>query len=153
MAIVEPTPLTWQVGHNYFQTTTRKNKTLTDFTMSSFDTMAVWELQKDLNMYRLTLGNNEPQQVFLNIQEYFNVTRVTHTERSEVSYLQVMDAVADSKDTIMQMLHDLYQQYIVEQNRQWLLVEGDNKVYELLQALKFEKNYGGYFHIQGIGTY
>ena len=49
-----------------------------------------------------------------------------------------MDAVADSKDTIMLMLHDLHQKYIVEQNRQWLLVEGDNKVYEIMQALKYE---------------
>ena len=36
------------------------------------------------------------------------------------------------------MLHDLHQKYIVEQNRQWLLVEGDNKVYEILLALKYE---------------
>ena len=49
-----------------------------------------------------------------------------------------MAAVADSKDTIMQMLHDLHQKYIVDGNRQWLLVEGDNKVYEILQALKCE---------------
>ena len=49
-----------------------------------------------------------------------------------------MDAVADSKDTIMQMLHDLHRKYIVDGNRQWLLVEGDNKVYEILQALKCE---------------
>lgn len=42
-----------------------------------------------------------------------------------------MDAVADSKDTVMQLLHDL--RYIVEQNRRWLLVEVDSKVYKIIQ--------------------
>ena len=84
MAIVKPIPLTLQVDRNYFQTTTLKNITLTDFTMISSDTMAVWELQKELNMYmlqRLTLGNNESQHVFLNIQDYFNVTYQSNLHR------------------------------------------------------------------------
>ena len=38
----------------------------------------------------------------------------------------------------MAMLHDLHKQYIEEQHQQWLLVEGDAKVYEILKALKFE---------------
>ena len=109
--------------------------------MTSSDTIALWELQQELNMYilyRLLVNKNVSHQIFLTIQDYFTVTRATHTEKSEVAYLKVMDAVADSKDTIMLMLHDLHQKYIVEQNRQWLLVEGDNKVYEILQALKYE---------------
>ena len=109
--------------------------------MTRSDTIALWELQQELNMYilyRLVVNKNVPHQIFLSIQDYFTVTRATHTEKSEVAYLKVMDAVADSKDTIMLMLHDLHQKYIVEQNRQWLLVEGDNKVYEILQALKYE---------------
>ena len=56
-----------------------------------------------------------------------------------------MDAVADSKDMIMQMLHDLHQQY---QNRQWLLVN----MYEILQALEFE--YGEELRVgTSISTY
>lgn len=53
-------------------------------------------------------------------------------------YLQVKDAVADCKDTMMQMLHELHHQYIVQQRRHWLLVEGDAKLYDILQSLKFE---------------
>ena len=31
------------------------------------------------------------EQPFINLQDYFNLTRVTHTERSQVAYLKVMD--------------------------------------------------------------
>ncbi len=66
------------------------------------------------------------------------MTRVTHTERSQVVYLEVMDAVADNKDTIIQMLHDLHQKNVCDGSMQWLVVEGDAKVYDILQALKLE---------------
>ena len=39
-----------------------------------------------------------------------------------------MDAIGDSKDTLMAALHDLHKQYIKEQELQWLVVEGDAKV-------------------------
>lgn len=87
-----------------------EKQTLDDFKMSSSDISAVWELQWELNTYmlqKLIIGNCEQQQVFLNIQDYFSITRVNDTEQSKILYLQVMDAVADSKDTIMQLLHDL----------------------------------------------
>ena len=48
-----------------------------------------------------------------------------------------MDAVADNKDTVLQLTHDLYQQFIVDQKMKWLVV-GDAKVYEVLKALKTE---------------
>ncbi len=66
------------------------------------------------------------------------MTRATHTQRSQVAYLEVMDAVADTMDTIVQLLHDLHQEFICGRGMQWLVVEGDAKVYEFLQALKFE---------------
>ena len=49
-----------------------------------------------------------------------------------------MDAVADSKDTVMQLLHDLQQQFIVGKNMKWLVLEGDAKLYEVVKSLQFE---------------
>ena len=40
-----------------------------------------------------------------------------------------MDAVADSKDTITQLLQRLYEEYIIEKGQQMLVVAGDAKVY------------------------
>ena len=50
----------------------------------------------------------------LNIQDYFSCMRATHTEKSNVYYLNVMDAIADNKDTLISMLHDLHKQFIAE---------------------------------------
>ena len=49
-----------------------------------------------------------------------------------------MDAVADTKDTVIQLLRDLHHELIDGRGMRWLVVEGDAKVYEILQALKFE---------------
>ncbi len=83
-------------------------------------------------------SKRESNKPFMSIQNHFTVTRVTHTEKSNVAYLEVMDAIADSKDTIMHMLHELHQQFIIGGNMSWLVVEGDAKVYDILQSLKFE---------------
>ena len=49
-----------------------------------------------------------------------------------------MDAVADYKDTMMQLLHNLQQQFIVGKRMRWLVLEGDAKLHEVVKSLKFE---------------
>ena len=63
---------------------------------------------------------------------------MTHTKKSNVAYLEVMDAVADSKDTLLSMFHNLHSKYVSGKNIKNLVVEGDAKVYELLKSLNFE---------------
>ncbi len=109
--------------------------------MSGPENTALRELQEEVNVYMLhtvATAKSVSESPFMSIQDYFSLTRVTHTERSQVVYLEVMDAVADNKDTIIQMLHDLHQEFICDRSMQWLVVEGDAKVYDILQALKFE---------------
>ena len=49
-----------------------------------------------------------------------------------------MNAVADTKDTMMTMLHDLHGKYIQDKKAEHLIVEGDAKHFEILQSLKHE---------------
>ena len=70
--------------------------------------------------------------------ELFSVIRRTHRETPKVMYVDVMDAVSDSKDTITQLLQCLYEEYIIEKSQQMLVVAGDEKVYELILSLKLE---------------
>ena len=50
-----------------------------------------------------------------------------------------MDAVADSKETIMEILNNnFHHTYIIEQKQKCLVIEGDAKVYDVLQSLKLE---------------
>ena len=63
--------------------------------------------------------------VFLNVKDYFKAHRVTKTGKFNVTYL---DAVSDSKDTTMEVLHDFHRRFIVNQGKQYLTVEGDVKL-------------------------
>ena len=110
-----------------------------DFLASATETEVTLELHDDLHTYILygeaARTTNEP---LISIQEFFSLVRATHTEQSQVVYLEVMDAVADTKDTMMQLLHDLHEQFIVSQNMKWLVLEGDAKLYEIVKSLQFE---------------
>ena len=55
--------------------------------------------------------------VVLNMQDYMKLVRPVVPDKSNVVYLQVLDAKSDSKDTLMQILHELYQQFIIGQGK------------------------------------
>ena len=58
-----------------------------------------------------------------------------------------MDAISDIKDTQLEILHDLYAKFITDQTREYLVIEGDQKLYEVLQSLKFVTTYGKTWHM------
>ena len=89
-------------------------------------------------LLKTAFANKRPDSIFISLQDYFSCIRASHTEKSNVFYLKIMDAKADSKDSIMSMLYDIYYLFIEKRGLQFLLVEGDAKLYELLQALKRE---------------
>lgn len=105
-----------------------KEKTLADFFLSSSEHLAQLELNEELNAYMLQVlatEKGDTETPFLNLQDYFGLTRITHTERSHVVYLEVMDAVEDTKDTVMQLLHDFRREFVDEKGMEWLVVDGD----------------------------
>ena len=72
------------------------------------------------------------------MQDHFTLTKITHNEKSNVAYIEVMDAVADCRDTIMQLVHSFREKFIVGQGMRWLVVAGDAKLYEVIKSVKFE---------------
>ena len=40
--------------------------------------------------------------------------------------------------TLLELLHDLFSKFIKDQTREYLVIESDQKLYEVLQSLKFE---------------
>ena len=73
-----------------------------------------------------------------NIQEYMGVISPVHTEKSNVVYMQVLDAKSESKDTLMTILFDLHQRFIERKGNTHLVLAADAKLYEVLQSLKHE---------------
>lgn len=77
----------------------------------------------------------KPNEIAPGVQDFFAKLKATHTN---IKYHSIMNAVADSKDTMMIIINELYDEYIVKQNQTHLVVEGDAKLYEILQSLKVE---------------
>ncbi len=100
-----------------------------------------WNFQEELSSYVfiiLSMHKTRPNDIFLGIQDYFYMTQPTLTQKSNVKYHSVMDAIADTKDTMMAMLHQLHEEYIITLKQTYLDVEGDAKLFEIFQSLKHE---------------
>ena len=131
---------------------------LIDFTSDAREKLEKFELDSEIHTYmihRAAIYNSTNNNPFLGLQDYFSLTRPTHTEKSRVVYLEVMDAVADCKDTMIVLLHNLHETFIEHRNMKWVVLEGDAKLYDILKSLKFEYGeelnwlfpYPGDFHL------
>ena len=100
---LDPLPETHFHPHNICRNSLpQADKSLSDFLLNEQETAALNDLYREVNTYmlhKLTIKNKESHDTPLNLQDYFSITRTNHTEKSNVQYLQVMDAKADSKDT------------------------------------------------------
>ena len=93
---------------------------LADFQTSQKEKSSNFEFQEEINaknlmLMRLSMHNRSPQDIFGGIQHYFSTTWPIHTQKSNVKYHRIMDAIADTKHTMMAMLHDLHDQYTNQQ--------------------------------------
>ena len=145
---------TEKVAHNekceektqIFSKTTQKgaatypNLNLKDFTVNDVENEALSELNNEIFTYmlhKLSLQEEE-NKTLVSLQDFLSLVHPNRTQKSEVQYLRVMDAVADTKDTMMSMINDLHKRYIDGTNCCYLVIEGDAKLYEILQSLKQE---------------
>ena len=91
--------------------TSTTGQSLSDFHPNGKEQIALQEMQEEINTYMMYKVATQKDYNFLNLQDFLSVNDATHREKSQVAYLEVMDAVADSKDTVIQILHDLHEFY------------------------------------------
>ena len=84
---------------------------------------------------RAAVAHSHQSKSLINMQDYFVHLRPTHSETSRVHYLDIMDAKSDNKDTLMSVLYELHS--FIGYLSLIALVEGDAKIYELIQSLKY----------------
>lgn len=135
--------------HQHYQTTHHVHRKSLNYALHKFrhyitEERALQTLRDQPDMYMLqkcvcSISNQQKDtSVILNIQDYMRVVRPTNPEKSNVVYLQVLDAKLESKDILMQVLHNFHQRFIVGQGKECLVLVADAKLYEVLQSLKFE---------------
>ena len=73
---------------------------------------------------------DKSQFVITGIQSYLQATSgMSHTQKSEYTYLRVLDKNADNKETILEALSWLHHEFDVGNSIQHLVVTGDAKTY------------------------
>ena len=121
------------------QTCYSSSLVLSYFRTSGVEKEAQGDKLREINAYllhRVVVYSSTLQQPFLSMQDHFTLTRITYNEKSDVAYLEVMDAVADCRDTIMQLVHSFREKFIVRD--EMVGVVGDAKLYEVIKSVKFE---------------
>ena len=75
----------------------------------------------------------------LDSQSYLGLSRNQQPpEISNTAYLQVLDKKADDKHTILTIINQLHQEFIIFMQKKWLVFEGDAVTYERIQSRKLE---------------
>ena len=59
-------------------------------------------------------------------------------EVSNVVYVQIISERADSKDTLVRVIGNLHQTFVLQLRQKWVIVVGDAKTYDLLHSLCIE---------------
>ena len=62
----------------------------------------------------------------------------TPPETANLAYASVINEKADSKDIILHIVNELYNKYVRQHGKSFLVLEGDAKTYDIMQDIKSE---------------
>ena len=81
----------------------------------------------------------ESESSFISMQQFVAFAdNITQAEVGHVKYVGVLDEVADTKDTVLHIISDLHTEYICRHEKSFVVIEGDAKVYDIIQSVKRE---------------
>ena len=134
----------YQLTKQVFNHDEKQNKSVVLLDLHQF--MILWQSSQKsevVNLHALdAIADRDEKQdksvVLLDLHQFMILWQSSQPEKSEVVYLHALDAIADRKDTMILVLNDLHARFIKGKRMKHLLVEGDAKLYDVLQSLKFE---------------
>ena len=120
-------------NHNRFS-----NLCLADFDINSSE-LASWEkFSKGIFKYGFTKTLLQGKKIAMPGEKTFFSIPIQETEQSIFNYVAVLDETADKKDTVLNFLNILYEQFQVGVFCDHVVVVGDGKSYDLVIKLKAE---------------
>ena len=74
-----------------------------------------------------------------NLQTYVSIyQRVSNPQKACVAYVSVLDEKADNRDTVLNVINNLYVNYLKEQSKTYVVLEGDAPTFDIIQSIKTE---------------
>ena len=120
-------------------TPTQVHLTISDFRVTRSEDTHVEAFLTQVTTYMLLKNAVRDGKHLVGIQSYFTIASKTpEPEVAIVKYIQVLDEMADCKETILHVISSLYTEYIANNGNQFLVLEGDAKTYAIIQAIKHE---------------
>ena len=111
---------------------------ITDFRASNKETDLLFSRALTYCLIKNALPAEE-QKELLGFQEFLGITTNAPTpEIGYVRYSQVLDEVADCKDTVLGIVSRLHSEYMLMHDHSFVVLEGDAKVYDIIQRVKRE---------------
>lgn len=112
--------------------------TIKDFQLSDRENKAITDLKLMSTQYvLLKVAGNEQNETILDHQSYFNLSNnLSKPECSNIIYFKVLDQKCDDKETLLNVISALYEEFIEQKQKKWILLEGDQATYERLQSIK-----------------
>ena len=110
-----------------------------DFRVTAIESTELVHFMGNATSYCLLQNGLPCDKGLIGLQAFISIsTNAPKPEVGVVKYVQVLDEVADSKDTVLHIISELYEEYISKHKNKFLILEGDAKTYDIVQAVKFE---------------
>ena len=92
---------------------------VTDFMPSACEDASVNQLAEEMYTYLWLKHNLKPYNPGEGLQDYLELTKPREDEQSCIIYYDVLDAVADKKETVLLVLDKLKKQIVDAHQREW----------------------------------
>ena len=112
--------------------------TIKDFQLTNREDKALTEL-KEMSTKYIFQKVSSKQNMLIDLQSYFSLYNNLQTpECSNIIYYKVLDQRCDDKQTLLNVISELYEEFIVPKKMEFVLLEGDQATYSRLQCIKAE---------------
>ena len=83
------------------------------------------------------VANSTNSKVLLGFHTYFSLyNNLPSPECSNIVYFKVLHQRCDNKETLVNLISDIYEEFVVSEKKEWVLLEGDQDTYNRLQVIK-----------------
>ena len=115
---------------------------LEEFRLDATEQSVLHALQVDLfhSVILRKFGSTDSGRAFPGLQSFINCIRKQTADRevSNITYVEIISERADSKQTLLGIISRLHQVFVQELKQKYVLIVGDAKTYNLLQAICYE---------------
>ena len=116
----------------------KPNLDMTAFHLKSEENNALKKLREVSYQYMLLkVASTTHSETLINFNTYFSLrNKLTQPERSNIIYFKVLDQRCDDKETLLNIINDLYVEFIKPNKKKFILLEGDQATYQRLQSIR-----------------